>query len=98
MATAAWKWFNCLLAQLPRNKQPLLPDQDETACRLFYDPANGVLDSELLALAARRGRVTSNVSTAQTRSVLSFVAVLGNDSSVQPDPPRYILGKEHVLQ
>ena len=63
-ATASWKWFNWLLAQLPPNKQPLLLNMDETACRLFYDPAKGVLASELVALAARRGRVTSSVTTA----------------------------------
>ena len=87
-----------MLAQLPPNKQPLLLNMDETACRLFYDPAKGVLASELVALAARRGRVTSNVGTAQTRSVLSLVALLCNDSSIQPNLPQYILGNEHVLQ
>ena len=97
-ATASWKWFNWLLAQLPPNKQPLLLNMDETACRLFYDPAKGVLASELVALAARRGRVTSSVTTAQTRSVLSLVALLCNDSSIQPRLPQYILGNEHVLQ
>ena len=40
-ATASWKWFNWLLAQRPPNKQPLLLNMDETACRLFYDPAAG---------------------------------------------------------
>ena len=97
-ATASWKWFNWLLTQLPPNKQPLLLNMDETACRLFYDPAKGVLASELVALAARRGRVTSSVTTAQTRSVLSLVALLCNDSSIQPRLPQYILGNEHVLQ
>ena len=97
-ATASWKWFNWLLAQLPPNKQPLLLNMDETACRLFYDPAKGVLASELVALAARRGRVTSSVTTAQTRSVLSPVALLCSDSSIQPRLPQYILGNEHVLQ
>ena len=87
-----------MLAQLPPNKQPLLLNMDETACRLFYDPAKGVLASELVALAARRRKVTSNVSTAQTRSVLSLVALLCHDSSIQPNLPQYILGNEHVLQ
>ena len=97
-STASWKWFNSLLAQLPPNKQPLLLNMDETACRLFYDPAKGVLASELVALAARRRKVTSSVTTAQTRSVLSLVALLCNDSSIQPRLPQYILGNEHVLQ
>ena len=95
-ATASWKWFNWLLAQLPPNKQPLLLNMDETACRLFYDPAKGVLASELVALAARRGRVTSSVTTAQTRSVLSLVALLCNDSSIQPRLPQYILGNRQA--
>ena len=71
---------------------------DETACRLVYDPAKGVLASELDALAARRGRVTSSVNSAQTRSVLSLVALLCSDSSIQPHLPQYILGNEYVLQ
>ena len=71
---------------------------DETACRLFYDPATGVLASELVALAARRGQLTQSASTAQTRSCLSLVAVLCNDSSLQPRLPQYILGNEHVLR
>ena len=97
-ATASWQWFNWLLAQLPPNKQPLLLNMDETACRLFYDPARGVLASELVALAARRKQVTQNAPTSQTRSVLSLVALLCNDSSLQPRLPQYILGNEHVLQ
>ena len=96
-ATASWKWFNWLLAQLPANKQPILLNMDETACRLWYDPAKGVLASQLVALAARRGRVTTGVTTAQARSVLSLVALLCNDSSIQPRLPQYILGNEHVL-
>ena len=40
----------------------------------------------------------SNVSAAQTRRVLSLVALLCNDSSIQPNLPQYILGNEHVLQ
>ena len=97
-ATASWKWFNWWLALLPRSKQPLLLNMDETACRLFYDPAKGVLATELVALAARRGSVASSVAAAQTRSVLSLVALLCNDSSIQPHLPQYILGNEHVLQ
>ena len=97
-ATASWKWFNWLLAQLPPNKQPLLLNMDETAGRLFYVPAKGVSASELVALAVRRGKLTRSVTTAQTRSVLSLVALLCKDTSIQPRLPQYILGNEHVLQ
>ena len=97
-ATAWCKLLNWSLAQLPPNKQPLLLNMDETACRLFYDPATGVLASELVALAARRGQLTQSASTAQTRSVLSLVALLCNDSSFQSRLPQYILGNEHVLR
>ena len=71
---------------------------DETAGRLFYVPAKGVSASELVALAVRRGKLTRSVTTAQTRSVLSLVALMCNDSSNQPHLPQYILGNEHVLQ
>ena len=97
-AAASWKWFKWSLVQLPPNKQPLLLNMDETACRLFYDLATGVLASELVALAVRRRQLTQSASTAQTRSVLSLVAVLCNDSSLQPRLPQYNLDNEHVLQ
>ena len=97
-AAASWKWFKWSLVQLPPNKQPLLLNMDEMACRLFYDPATRVLASELVALAVRRRQLTQNASTAQTRSVLSLVAVLCNDSSLQPRLPQYNLDNEHVLQ
>ena len=97
-AAASWKWFKWSLVQLPPNKQPLLLNMDETACRLFYDLATGVLASELVALAVRRRQLTQSASTAQTRSVLSFVALLCSDSSLQPRLPQYVLGNEHVLQ
>ena len=97
-STASRKWFNWLLAQLPLNQQPLLFFMDEPACRLFYDPAKGVLASELVALAARRRKLKSSVTAEQTRGVLSFVALLCNDSSIQPSLPQHILVNEHVLQ
>ena len=70
---------------------------DETACRLFYDGTDGILASEPIARAARKGRLAQNVTRGQTRSVVSLVALLCEDSRVQAELPQYIIGNEHVL-
>ena len=95
--TATWQWFNWSLAQIPEGKTPLLLNMDETACCLFYDGASGVLASEPIALQARRGLLAQNASRGQTRSNLSLVALLCDDSEVQAELPQYIIGNEHVL-
>ena len=70
---------------------------DETACSLFYDGASGVLASEPIALEARRGVLAQNATRGQTRSNLSLVALLCDESGVQAELPQYIIGNEHVL-
>ena len=70
---------------------------DETGCCLFYDAAKGVLASEPIALEARRGRLTQKATRGETRSTLSLVALLCEDTAVQAELPQYIIGNEHVL-
>ena len=70
---------------------------DETTLRLFYDAAEGVIASEPIALAGRRGRLAQKATRGQTRGALSLVALLCDDSSVQPRLPQYVIGNEHVL-
>ena len=95
--TATWQWFNWTLAQIPDGKKPLLLNMDETACCLFYDGASGVLASEPIALQARRGLLAQNATRGQTRSNLSLVALLCEDSAIQAELPQYIIGNEHVV-
>ena len=95
--TASWQWFNWSLAQIPEGKTPLLLNMDETACSLFYDGADGVLAGEPIALAARRGVLAQKATRGETRSNLSLVALLCEDSGIQAELPQYIIGNEHVL-
>ena len=95
--TATWQWFNWTLAQIPEGKTPLLLNMDETACSLFYEAGTGVLASEPIALEARRGLLAQSGTRGQTRSNLSLVALLCDDSAVQAELPQYIVGNEHVL-
>ena len=95
--TATWQWFNWSLAQIPEGKTPLLLNMDETACSCFYEASEGVLASEPIALAARRGLLAQNATRGQTRSNLSLVALLCEDTSIQAELPQYIIGNEHVL-
>ena len=71
---------------------------DETTIRLFYDAAEGVIASEPIAQAGRKGRLAQQATRGQTRGALSLIALLCDDSSVQPRLPQYVIGNEHVLQ
>ena len=73
-------------------------NMDETTLRLFYDAAKGVIANEPpSAQAGRRGRLAQKATRGQTRGALSLIALLCDDSSVQPRLPQYVIGNEQVL-
>ena len=96
-ASASWQWFNWSIAQMPAGKTALRLNMDETTLRLFYSAAEGVIASEPIALAGRRGRLAQKATRGQTRGALSLVALLCDDSSIQPRLPQYVIGNETVL-
>ena len=70
---------------------------DETSCCLFYEAAPGMLESESVATSANKGFTIQQVTRHQTRGVLSLLAVLCDDSTIQPIVPQAIIGNEHCL-
>ena len=84
---ASWQWFNWSIAQVPAGKTALRLNMDETSLRLLYDAAKGVIASEPIAQAGRRGRLAQKATRGQTRGALSLIALICDESSVQPRLP-----------
>lgn len=64
---------------------------------MFYECGEGVLASEHVALAARGGLLSQRVTRGQTRSAVSLIALLCDDTGIQAKLPQYVLGNENVL-
>ena len=85
------------VAEGPFGETPLRLNFDETSCRLFYETAPGILGSEPIASSAHKGFITQQVTRKQKRGTLSFLALLCDDTTIQPSLPQIIIGNEHVL-
>ena len=70
---------------------------DETSCRLFYERAPGILGSEPIAASARKGFIAQQVTRKQKRGALSLLALLCDDTAIQPILPQVIIGNESCL-
>ena len=72
-------------------------NMDETACRLFYESKPGILATRAIAQSAAKGLVSQQVKKGNTRASLSLVALLCDDTSIQPKLPQFLIGNEHIL-
>ena len=59
--------------------------------------ARRFLGSEPIATSAHKGFITQQVTRRQKRGTLSFLALLCDDPTIQPEVPQIIVGNEHVL-
>ena len=50
-----------------------------------------------IATSAHKGFITQQVTRRQKRGTLSFLALLCDDPTIQPEVPQIIVGNEHVL-
>ena len=97
-ARATWQWWNFLEGVLPRGKQLLRLNMDETACRLHYKARKGDLADRSVAAAQKEGRLVEDVGAGQQKAALSHMAVVCDVPSLQPEMPQVILGNEHILR
>ena len=51
---ATWKWWNFLEACLPESNTVLRMNLDETACKLYYKPAEGHLADGSVAATTKK--------------------------------------------
>ena len=89
--SAAWQWWNCLRAQVPRGKKSLRINYDETSICFFQGGARGNL------FISKDARATQNISRKTRRSNLSYIAFVCDDSEIQPTLPQVILCNERTI-
>ena len=93
-ATAVWQWFHFLQSQVPPGRRVLRLNLDETSVRFWYEPR--------LGLRRRRGQIprtgfARKASRAQLRKGFSHIAVICDDTSLQPHLPQVLLVNEHTV-
>ena len=89
-----WQWFHFLQAQVPPDRPVLRLNLDETSVRFWYEPR--------LGLRRPRGQVpragfARKASRAQLRKAFSHVAIICDDSSLQPHLPQVLLVNERTV-
>ena len=91
---ASWQWFRFLSAQVPPGRKPLILNLDETSIRVWYEPR--------LGLRARAGNRRAGPAPARQasrgllRKAFTHVAVICDDSALQPHIPQVILVNERT--
>ena len=90
-AHAVWQWYNSCAARVPRGKQPLRINLDETSVRLFQGGGKGTI-----ACKKRRDRPSEEpheqASRAKRRTCLTHVAFICEKPEIQPLLPQVIVG------
>ena len=96
-ATAVWQWWRCLCSHIPSGKKVLRLNLDETAVRFFYKPSKGLRTRRTPNHIIHETRAVQHATKGQQRRALTHVAIICDDSELQPQIPQFILGAEHVL-
>ena len=89
-----WQWFHFLQKKIPPGRGVLRLNLDETSVRFFYEPR--------LGLRRPRGQVprtgfARKATRGQLRKAFSHVAILCDDTSVQPYLPQVLLANERTV-
>ena len=97
-ADAAWQFWN--FAEHQTAEKPLLRiNLDETACRLHCDQKRGLTVCRQRALSrAKQREIVQDVSRGKLRGCFTLIAMICDDSSLQPLLPQILLGNEHIFQ
>ena len=87
--TAVWQWWNYLASHCSPEKKLLRLNLDETAVRPYMDPVRGLV---VTGAEEPRGKPLRSASRRQQRTCLSHIAIVCDDTSVQPVLPQIIVG------
>ncbi len=89
-ATSAWQWFRFLHAQVPSGSTSLILNLDETSIRFFYQPKAGMRFRKTQS-GPKGVHHTRHASRSQLRKALTHIAVICNDTAIQPLIPQICL-------
>ena len=93
-AYAAWQWWNYLETQVPVGKRLLRINLDETGLCLFQGGRAGAV---FCSKRRRRSEPVESASLARRRTYMTHVALICDDTAVQPLLPQFLLGNESTL-
>ena len=81
-----WQWFNYVSSAVPPTKQVLRLNLDETPVGLFQGDGKGNI------FASKKRKLLQHASRRQRRRYLTHVAVICDQSEIQPLLPQIIIG------
>ena len=89
-----WQWFRFLLSNVQPHRQVLLLNLDETSIRFWYAPRLGL--RQRASQVPRQG-FARQASRSQLRKAFSHVAIICDDSALQPYLPQVLLVNERTV-
>ena len=89
-----WQWFHFLQGQAPAGRPVLRLNLDETSVRFWYEPRKGLRRD---AGDKPRQGFARQASRAQLRKAFTHVAIICDDSTLQPYLPQVLLVNERTV-
>ena len=93
-AEAVWQWFHFLQGQVPPGRPVLRLNLDETSVRFWYEPRLGLRRKQGHILRAGFAR---QASRGQLRRAFSHIAIICDDTSLQPHLPQVLLVNKRTI-
>ena len=94
-AVACWKWFHYCRQEAATYEAPLVLNLDETSLPFHMEPRRGIRLKKARA-SERAGSPARNTSKKQRRKAMTHVAIVCNDTSLQPNLPQVLLVAEKI--
>ena len=89
-----WQWFRFLQGQVPPGRSVLRLNLDETSVKFWYEPRKGLRPSRGQIPRAGFAR---HASRGQLRKAFSHIAIICDDTSLQPHLPQVLLVNERTV-
>ena len=89
-----WQWFHFLQGQAPAGRPVLRLNLDETSVRFWYEPRKGLRRD---AGDKPRKGFARQASRAQLRKAFTHVAIICDDTTLQPYLPQVLLVNERTV-
>ena len=93
-ATAVWQWFHFLQSQVPPSDSVLRLNLDETSIKFWYEPRMGLRRP---AGEVPRVGFARQASRSQLRRASSHIAIICDDTGLQPHLPQVLLVNERTV-
>jgi len=91
-----WQWYNYYESQVSADKQILRVNLDETSVCYWQGAQPGILLNRKRHIPGGNPAVT-NVSRNTLRATMTHVALICDDSTLQPLLPQVLVAKRHLL-